>query len=368
MVFETSQRASAAAKSQGYRELDRGAIGSFCEARAVGLAGGGPPAVEAVCVDACASNTVAVAGAHGVVWAAEFARDVRCAWWIDERAVGVLTAAELHGALELFVVNVSLQDGAATPPVNRVCLQIDQMVGGPRSTPPLRVAAQGLHVVCTVAAAGPDTEALWYWRLDRGSTHGAEGAASVAESGWVRCEHPALVALCWIGPGAGLAATRDGGFWFVLTPHVQTAELACNLRRLDMLPWRWQEAVVAADTLAPAHRGPMPSRPVLCLPGPTGMSFYRLDATSCAAALLVRRAFPAGWVWLCASTAAYVILSPCRHRATVCRMPSGEPLYTARLHPDASGDDVFQDGWMLGETFACALSTGTALFVLRPDL
>ncbi|KAJ2770961.1 hypothetical protein IWQ57_002423 [Coemansia nantahalensis] len=394
MVFETSQRVSAAAKSQGYRELDCRTVGSFGTADGH-LAGTGSLAVEAVCIDGvpapprnvvacpdraaarwlveCAANTVAVAGPQGVVWAAEFARDVRCAWWIDDDTIGVLAAAEQHGTLELFAVDIPRQGSAAAPSTTRLCLQVDRASDGPRSAPPpLHVAAQGPHVVCTVAASdpAPNEAALWHWRLDRGPAQGAAaGPVRVAECGWVRPRHPPLLALRWIGAGVGLAATRDGGFWFGLAPQVQTADLACDLRCLDMLPWRWQEAVVAADALPLARLSLPPSRPVLCLPGPTGASFYRLDAATYDTALLARRAFPDGWVWLCASAAAYAILSPCRRQATVCRMPLGEPMYTVRIHASPDGDgDVVQDGWMLGDTPSCALSTGTGIFVVCPAL
>ncbi|KAJ2539122.1 hypothetical protein GGF49_005450, partial [Coemansia sp. RSA 1853] len=368
MVFETSQRVSQA-KAQGYKKLVENAVTItpmhvrnsttlqvtrveyLAPARCVCVGKNGEWLVEYM------GNVVAVIREQRVVWAAEFARDVRSAWWIGSHTVGVVTnAARGSGVLTLFVVDVS--EARSDNGVEQLIGQLDLSVRDQPDMRAMHVAVQGSFVTCTVDGSSPDTSLLWYWRIDH-STQSKNRSVCVADCGPVGAECTHIVGLRWINSRVGLAATQSGGLWFSLDPQVRAHNVACNLQNLDTLSWRWQQSVIVANKqdMVP------PSTPILCLPGPAGMSFYRLD-TKISTSLCPQLVFPKNWVWLCASNMAYIILSPCRRKATVCKMPLGQPVYTVKLWELDKGADVIQDGWMVGDSMACALSTGTYLYFI----
>ncbi|KAJ2239185.1 hypothetical protein GGH97_005119 [Coemansia sp. RSA 475] len=368
MVFETSQRVSQA-KALGYKELGENAVTItlmdvrnnttfrvtrveyLAPARSVCVSEDGARLVEYM------GNVVAVSRAERVVWAAEFARDVRSVWWIGSHTVGVVTnAARGSGVLTLFVIDVSKATGDNG--TERLIGQLDLSVRDQPDTRAIHVAVQGSLVTCTVDGSSPDTSLLWYWRIDH-STQSNSRSICVADCGPVGTECTSIVGLRWINSRVGLAATRSGGHWFSLDPQVRIHNIACNLQNLDTLSWRWQQSVIVANKQEVVP----PDTPILCLPGPAGMSFYRLD-TKTSTSLRPQLMFPKNWVWLCASHMAYVILSPCRRKATVCKMPMGQPVYTVKLCELDKGADVIQDGWMVGDEMACVLSTGTYLYFI----
>ncbi|KAJ2135919.1 hypothetical protein IW136_004095, partial [Coemansia sp. RSA 678] len=363
MVFETSQRVSQA-KAQGYKELGENAVTItpmdvrndtvlhvtrveyLAPARSVCVSEDGARLVEYM------GNVVAVLRAERVVWAAEFARDVRSVWWIDSHTVGVVTnAARGSGALTLFVVDVS--EATGDNGTDRLIGQLDLSVRDQPDSRAIHVAAQGSLVTCTVDGHAPDTSLLWYWRIDHSAQRNSRSIC-VADCGPVGTECASIVGLRWVNSRVGLAATRSGGLWFSLEPQIRIHDVVCNLQNLDTLSWRWQQSVIVANK----QEAVPPNTPILCLPGPAGMSFYRLD-TKTSTSLRSQLMFPKNWVWLCASHMAYVILSPCRRKATVCKMPLGQPVYTVKLCELDKGADVIQDGWMVGDSMECVLSTGT---------
>ncbi|KAJ2157273.1 hypothetical protein GGF46_004619 [Coemansia sp. RSA 552] len=331
MVFETTQQLSGL-RQRGYEELGAlkspvvnsgGALRWECTAVRNVVAESGSLLVEA------GGNVVAVVSDTRVRWAFEWGRDVRCSWWIDSCLVGVLVGGEDASGLALFVVDLEgkvRQTGLGTGLVQAVI-------------------AQRQTVVCAVPGEQRDTLVLRLWHIEH------KDQVVAVDGGCLGGDCPLVVGLRWVAPGIGLAATQTGGVWFSTLPP---RTLPCDMCHVPTtLSWRWQESVVAVDFSSVWP----PENPVLCLPGPTAMAFYRMDAVG---AKLHQHAFPSGWVWLCASAQAFALLSPCRRQVTVCRMPKGERLYTLQTQ------DPILDAWMMGSL--CAVSTGKALYIVKDSL
>ncbi|KAJ2827182.1 hypothetical protein IWW50_002012 [Coemansia erecta] len=363
MVFETTHRITQRqTHTHGYRELHEH-LGNAtlmhaptnvgvvrmeypAPARSTSVGGEGEWLIEYT------GNVVAVVQAQNVVWMGEFMRDVRAVWWVDSQTVGVVTGSAQPGVLALFVIDVS----GARVGEERLIANLELVVRDSRARGIAHVATQGAFIVCAVDTPGGSL--LWHWHIDVAEQSGK--LPCVVGSGQAGDECTGIVGLRWIGKALGLAATRSGGRWFALAPSMRVSDVACDLRALDTLSWRWQQSVIAVGSASSVP----PDTPILCLPAPTGVSFYSLGAEGPPRILRLRQSFPVGWVWLCGSTTAYVILSPCRRKATVCCMPLSQQLYTVEIH----GADVIQDGWMLGDSTACALSTGASVYFCQTNV
>ncbi|PIA15554.1 hypothetical protein COEREDRAFT_87740 [Coemansia reversa NRRL 1564] len=387
MVFETSQHMSQI-RSQGYIELDHQSAIVITETNVRSESQNEKDDNKTVCLEClaspprnvmscpdtkchrwlieCMGNVVVITDTKKILWAAEFAREVRCVWWIDNNSIGVVSVADQiqQGILTLFVIDVSTIDNKQQQSVIQLALSANT-----NARVPLHVIAYNHHIVCAIPGESSDTSILWHWRINNTQQNDSTvilRGVQVVESVQLGSEYSTVLGLRWIKGDIGIAATQTSVFWFTTGLYQRVVDVACNLQRLDMLSWRWDESIVAVDTKSISNQCPVPpERPVLCLPGPTGMSFYELGVKGHPVPLRIRQTFPRGWVWLCASTTAYAILSPCRRMATVCRMPTGEKLYTVRIHP-SNIDDIIQDGWLLGDSSACALSTGEMLYIVSP--
>ncbi|KAJ1960369.1 hypothetical protein GGI12_003837 [Dipsacomyces acuminosporus] len=248
---------------------------------------------------------------------ASFSGDLKCAWFVDHRTVGaVRTNANSEHKLQL---SVSLTDLLTNTQVT------SEMESIPSGNGQISVIAQGHYVV---AYSGGDP-GLKYWHIEHKPDDASSGLGILLKAGSFDSTKECVVDMRWVDVNIGIAFTRSSAFWFnVLTG--QATPLSRKLQSLpDTLSWRWQESVIA---VTPARNGAgkasMPTCPVLCLPSPAGMSFHLLETPQTE---LKSRPFDKGWVWLCGSVDAYVVLSPCRRKATVCKMPSGEPAYTVEL-------------------------------------
>ncbi|KAI8325164.1 hypothetical protein GQ54DRAFT_308566 [Martensiomyces pterosporus] len=310
------------------------------------------------------TGRVTVVADDGTVVRSEmFAGNVKCCWWIDCRTAGVVVASvdsKRSGCLSAFLIDAftglrgetELDSGLAAGGSQAPASQSRMANAGQ-----MAVIAQGEHVVsCTAGSDG----GVRFWHIKRDPNVGGAQNEVAATAGLFEAVKQSVVDLRWVGEGVGLAATRSGGYW--INVHSGTATSFSSQSALpDMVSWRWQESVIA---VAPPSKAEAcaPRDPVLCLPSPTGMSFYLLENPKVE---LHSRTFPKGWVWLCGSVCGYAVLSPCRHKATICQMPSGDPLYTVETQGSEKqhGEAIIQDGWML-DGHGCAVSTGKDVFLV----
>ncbi|KAI9504765.1 hypothetical protein BX070DRAFT_119345 [Coemansia spiralis] len=269
---------------------------------------------------------------HSVVWAGTLG-DTRCAWWLDSGLLGVVAVRPARPLGEsrcvLSVVDIY---GAAVGHA--------ELCEWPEAT--VVAAAQDTKLVCVVGDGSQGT--LRSWHID--AHCGAAGVTVVATAA-PELKVPVVTDLRWVGhQGLAIALQAAQSFWLTL------AKSRCEVRPAQMSPtlpplmpsWRWREAVVAGSS----------SGPILCLPSPATAVFYHLSKGT----KLNTIRFSRGWAWLCGSPAAFVLLSPCRRKAAICRMPLGRRLFTVATHSQA-----IQDAWMLGPT-ACCISAGSTLYLI----
>ncbi|KAJ1937663.1 hypothetical protein GGF37_005111, partial [Kickxella alabastrina] len=303
---------------------------------------------------------------------------VVCSWWMDPWTVGVVTRDD--SGMLLFVIDFPAAVAAAAEDCGRLpYCHADRAVARLGPVESSQEPALGLSGACIGAATGPTIArgnhivqamggVLKTWRIDRRANGGKVSVirdeACLAES---ILGGQDVIDLRWTGDGVGLGATRSRAFWFSLpaTGGRTVCIVPCDsYDRLlpGMASWRWGESVVAT---APCDKRELPPQgALLCLPSPTGVSFYSSEGQQAGVEPVYTQMFSKGWVWLCGSETAFVTLSPCRQMATVCRMPMGEPLYTLRVHDRAGGKQLIQDGWMTGVGAGCAISTGSALYLV----
>ncbi|KAJ2390278.1 hypothetical protein GGI23_005652 [Coemansia sp. RSA 2559] len=283
-----------------------------------------------------------------VVWAQTLPGDILRAWWIECGLLGVLRSA---GLLVLSVVDVCADNAIAVE--HRLA-----DLGAPAAI------ARGTHIACVVAP--PEVGAPWVlrsWAISPAKQQSPRRMVQVVES--PACTLPGrALDVRWIGDegpvGLGIGAQPEHTFWFAASMG------QCSVCPSDMsqsLPpvapsWRWHAAVVATGASRTAAPTLPPEKPILCLPGPAGSVFYSLDARKGPHAVHKTR-FPRGWVWLCGSRSVFVILSPCRRMAALCRMPLGARLVT--VHTSV----LIQDAWIAASGDVCALSAGDMLHLVH---
>ncbi|KAJ1903980.1 hypothetical protein LPJ81_002765 [Coemansia sp. IMI 209127] len=323
-----------------------------CTARKIDVAIGDP---YSFCVVEHAEGALSVIRFDGsalvggqVVWAQTLPGDILRAWWIECGLLGVLRST---GMLMLSVVDVCADNAIA------VDHRLADLVA------PAAIA-RGSHIACVVAP--PEVGSPWVlrsWAISPTKQQSPHRVVQVVES--PACTLPGRVLdVRWIGDegpvGLGIGAQPEHTFWFA------TSIGQCSVCPSDMsrsLPpvvpsWRWHAAVVATGASGNAAPTLPPERPVLCLPGPAGSVFYSLDARK-GLHVVHKTRFPRGWVWLCGSHSVFVILSPCRRMAALCRMPLGARLVT--IHTSV----LIQDAWIAASGDVCALSAGDMLYLVH---
>ncbi|KAJ2598950.1 hypothetical protein GGF39_002433 [Coemansia sp. RSA 1721] len=308
--------------------------------------------------------------------------DVVYAWWIDQNTVGVVSKSCLESGMLLYALDCSSDDALSEHVCepSRAIARLDcddkqqqgEQVGSRKSL----FSGSGPGISGPIVAGGDSIVFassggfLRVWRINR-------NVSGVCVS--VTCDRICLdavlggdqerivVDLRWTAEGVGLGATRTRAFWFVLPTSGSPASVVECQGYRSLLPgmasWRWDGSVIATTKTC---RTLPPRDAMLCLPSPTGMSFYFLDRSGERPAMPVHTfAFPRGWVWLCGSDSVFVLLSPCRKKATVCRMPSGESIYTLNIGKNSNNDELIQDAWISDtESSGCVVSTGVAIYAI----
>ncbi|KAJ2759792.1 hypothetical protein H4S06_002054 [Coemansia sp. BCRC 34490] len=327
-----------------------------------------------------------------VVWThAVLLGDVVCAWWIERGVLGVVSVrgssgtvlrngtTERRRTLVLCVADVRGADGSGRS-TGSVAVEEHELCAlvatdcSAHGWSGAAVIARATHVVCAAAlssdADSSDAE-LRSWFI----APGTQGRASRVVEAPARALPGSVAALQWssgtngsggggVCTGLGIGADPGHAFWFSAREShcsVYACDVSCNLPPAVAPSWRWHAAVVV---VASAATQLPPSLPVLCLPGPTGMAFYSLDTHERTKALasIHRTTFPSGWVWLCGTHSVFVILSPCRQVAAVCRMPLGERIFSI----STAGGGVIQDAWTVTDndngSCVCAVYVGDMIY------
>ncbi|KAJ2854192.1 hypothetical protein J3B02_002795 [Coemansia erecta] len=308
------------------------------------------------------------------------ASDVVYAWWIDQNTIGVVAKCCLENGIFLYAIdctsNINLsnyfcesksaitrldcEDKDKEQQVCRKSLFLESAISGP-------MLAKGDSLVCAMPNGF-----LRVWRINRdisGKRYVSATCDQICLSIVLKGDQEKVVIdLKWTSESVGMGATRTRAFWFTLATSGSPASVVeCqgyNRLLSGMASWRWGGSVVA--TAKGCRRTLPPKDAMLCLPSPTGMSFYLLDKIEQSSIPVYSFSFPRGWVWLCGSDSAFVLLSPCRKKATVCRMPSGRSIYTLNVDQQhCNSQELIQDAWMAGsQSTGCAISTGTAIYAV----
>ncbi|KAJ2520984.1 hypothetical protein H4217_001692 [Coemansia sp. RSA 1939] len=320
--------------------------------------------------------------------------DVVCAWWIERGVLGVVSIRGSSGTvlgngtsgrqrtLVLCVADVRGADdsdrstGSVAVEEHELCALVETDCSA-HGWSGATVIARATHVVCAAAllsdADSSDAE-LRSWSI----VPGTQGRALRVVEAPARALPGSVTALQWtsgtngssgggVCTGLGIGADPKHAFWFsVRESHcsVYVCDVSRNLPPAVAPSWRWHAAVVVVAAAASAVTQLPPNLPVLCLPGPTGMAFYSLDTHkgTKAPASIHRTTFPSGWVWLCGTHSVFVILSPCRQVAAMCRMPLGERIFSI----STAGGGVIQDAWAVTDndngSCVCAVYVGDMLY------
>ncbi|KAJ2559936.1 hypothetical protein EV175_000049 [Coemansia sp. RSA 1933] len=340
MAFDTAHKGS------GSQQLHVSCIECATAPTSIDIDGGGFSVVEHT------GGTLSVIGAeHLIEWKPPTGDTMIRAWWISRGLLGIAVGrcANAQRRLVLYIINVC---STAEPAEHDL---------GIVESADCTVIARDAYIVCVAAGE------LRSWTI------GSHTEGSVQVTGAPPRAVPGRVLdIRWIGqdregPPMGLAigAQPQHSFWF----SVSLGQCSTHVHDMSqsippVVPsWRWHAAVVVTNESRDGASLLPPTQPILCLPGPASTVFYSLHTAAAAAeggpCALHKTRFLRGWVWLCGTSRVFVILSPCRQMAAVCRMPLGERLFTLR----ADGECI-QDAWVVGASSVCAIAAGSMLYLV----